>query len=305
HRKVRFKLSLLTLLFCRRKHCWVCFLNEDESEEEWVRPCRCRGTAKWIHQQCLQRWIDEKQSNNSSKKVACSQCNTEYILLYPPCGPFVYILEYIDYVLYQKSPFACVLVSAVCVYWSAFSYGVATVLHVMGIEEGKIAIEKADALTLLFVVPSIPIMLIIGRCVKWEDQFLSLWIRHYKKIPFLSYFVQKPPEKYADSGQRMLARYERISNARQPFRTVIGALLLPPIATVVGRYLFPRVSSNVYKSLLGGLTFIVVKGVFKIYLRQQQFIRQATRRVLNFTEDKLNDVHNSNTSSLSHPNCEQ
>ena len=61
------------------KHCWVCFLSEDDvigneqdvaiagtgDEQDWVKPCKCRGTAKWVHQSCLQRWIDEKQKSTS------------------------------------------------------------------------------------------------------------------------------------------------------------------------------------------------------------------------------------------------
>jgi E3 ubiquitin-protein ligase MARCH5 len=48
------------------KHCWVCFAtDEDDFSACWVSPCRCRGTAKWVHQECLQRWVDEKQQGSS------------------------------------------------------------------------------------------------------------------------------------------------------------------------------------------------------------------------------------------------
>lgn len=38
-------------------------------------------------------------------------------------------------------------------------------------------------------------------------------------------------------------------------------------------------------ALQGGLTFIVAKGFIKIYLRQQQYIRQSKRKVLNFNDE--------------------
>lgn len=48
------------------KHCWVCFAtDEDDYSAGWVSPCRCRGTAKWVHPECLQRWVDEKQQGSS------------------------------------------------------------------------------------------------------------------------------------------------------------------------------------------------------------------------------------------------
>ena len=69
------------------KHCWICFANEDDDyAAQWVTPCKCRGTAKWVHKVCLQRWIDEKQHGKSSVEVACPQCNSAYIILYPNSG---------------------------------------------------------------------------------------------------------------------------------------------------------------------------------------------------------------------------
>ena len=69
------------------KHCWVCFASEDDDySAQWSSPCKCRGTAKWVHKACLQRWIDEKQQGNSSVEVACPQCNSTYIILYPRSG---------------------------------------------------------------------------------------------------------------------------------------------------------------------------------------------------------------------------
>ena len=70
-----------------RKTCWVCFAtDEDDREAAWVKPCRCRGTTKWVHQLCLQRWIDEKQRGNSTADVACPQCNTKYLIIFPEIG---------------------------------------------------------------------------------------------------------------------------------------------------------------------------------------------------------------------------
>lgn len=70
-----------------RINCWVCFGSpEDDKDAEWVQPCKCRGFSKWVHQSCLQRWIDEKQKGNSSAAVSCPACNEEYILVFPPFG---------------------------------------------------------------------------------------------------------------------------------------------------------------------------------------------------------------------------
>ena len=76
-------------MFCYRRTCWVCFASdEDDREAEWVRPCCCRGTTKWVHQLCLQRWIDEKQKGNSTAKVQCPQCGKEYLIVFPKVGKY-------------------------------------------------------------------------------------------------------------------------------------------------------------------------------------------------------------------------
>lgn len=65
----------------------MCFAtDEDDRTAEWVRPCRCRGSTKWVHQACLQRWVDEKQRGNSTARVACPQCNAEYLIVFPKLG---------------------------------------------------------------------------------------------------------------------------------------------------------------------------------------------------------------------------
>lgn len=31
------------------RYCWVCFASdEDDLEAAWVKPCKCRGTTKWV-----------------------------------------------------------------------------------------------------------------------------------------------------------------------------------------------------------------------------------------------------------------
>jgi E3 ubiquitin-protein ligase MARCH5 len=40
------------------RYCWVCFATDDDDIlAQWVIPCKCRGTTKWVHQSCLQRWV--------------------------------------------------------------------------------------------------------------------------------------------------------------------------------------------------------------------------------------------------------
>ncbi len=87
------------------KQCWVCFASEeDDPMAAWSHPCRCRGTTKWVHQACIQRWIDEKQKGNSTAEVQCPQCNTTYVIKFPRANVVVAVLDTTDKMVQRVCP---------------------------------------------------------------------------------------------------------------------------------------------------------------------------------------------------------
>lgn len=70
-------------------------------------------------------------------------------------------------------------------------------------------------------------------------------------------------------------------------RVLCGALLMPTISTFFGRFLFESVKSNFHRTILGGLAFIALKGCLKIYHKQQNYIRQCHRKILDYTESNI------------------
>lgn len=96
------------------RQCWVCLSTDEEDDEttEWVHPCRCIGSSMWVHQNCLQQWIDEKQKFNSTLSVACTQCNTEYVLVYTHHnGKLFFAIDLCDRILYSGNQSACQVTS--------------------------------------------------------------------------------------------------------------------------------------------------------------------------------------------------
>jgi len=47
--------------------------------------------------------------------------------------------------------------------------------------------EKADPLFLLIGLPTIPIVLILGRMIRWEEAVLKFWRKHASKLPLMNY----------------------------------------------------------------------------------------------------------------------
>jgi E3 ubiquitin-protein ligase MARCH5 len=46
--------------------------------------------------------------------------------------------------------------------------------------------EKADPLIMLIGLPAIPMMLMLGRLIRWEDAVLKFWRKHSTKLPLLN-----------------------------------------------------------------------------------------------------------------------
>ncbi|XP_034291105.1 E3 ubiquitin-protein ligase MARCHF5-like [Pantherophis guttatus] len=271
-----------TLQEASERHCWVCFATEgDDRSAEWVCPCRCKGSTKWIHQACLQRWLDEKQKGNSIGSVNCPQCGTEYCIVFPKVGPVVYFLQQVDRILSKVSPFAAAGIVVGTLYWSAVTYGAVTVMQVVGHKKGLDVMERADPLFLLMGLPTIPVMLVLGKMIRWEEYVLRVWRKYSSKLQVLHSWVpgtSRPIPSIPLAESRYQSDHLSIS------RTLCGALVFPTIASLVGRVTFQRVNSNLQRTILGGIAFVAIKGALKVYFRQQQYLIQANRRILNFAE---------------------
>lgn len=172
------------------RYCWVCFATDEDDElAEWVQPCNCTGTIRWVHQGCLQRWVDEKQKGNSMRRVQCPQCQTEYIIVYPAMSFPVQLMERIDTMIKCLSPFLAAGILVGSLYWTAVTFGAVTVLQVVGQQDGLDMMESADPLVLLIGLPAIPVGLVLGRMVRWEDMVLRLIQNRRtmaRKFPLLS-----------------------------------------------------------------------------------------------------------------------
>ncbi|GAA5952647.1 hypothetical protein JCM21900_006059 [Sporobolomyces salmonicolor] len=56
--------------------CRICFDGEDPELGKLFSPCLCRGTARFVHTACLERW--RKASANSRSFYQCDQCAFRY-----------------------------------------------------------------------------------------------------------------------------------------------------------------------------------------------------------------------------------
>lgn len=60
------------------------------------------------------------------------------------------------------------------------------IYQVVGHKEGLDVMERADPLFLLIGLPTIPVMLILGKMIRWEDYVLRLWRKYSNKLQILN-----------------------------------------------------------------------------------------------------------------------
>ncbi|CAB4065182.1 MARCH5 [Lepeophtheirus salmonis] len=282
------------------RQCWICYAyDEDDPQAVWVNPCRCSGTTKWGHQICIQMWIDEKQKYAKLNPVECPQCGTPYVVSFPPVPHIVSLLDSCDQFVERICP---ILTGGICfasAYWSCVTYGAITVMQCSGHKKGLLLMEKCDPCILLIVLPLVPIALCMGKMIRWHEPIIKFLRYAVPKTPLTRFilpsFAEIPSNLCTSSSTSVAAA---VSDPIPITRILIGALFFPAISSIIGATLFSTWDmSHFKKTLCGGLTYIGVKGAFKIYHKQYMFLRLKQRIVLNFNEKNNNKPQSQESSS--------
>lgn len=214
-------------------------------------------------------------------------------------GVLVLVLDTIDSFIYKSCPFMAAGIVVGAVYWCAVTYGAITVMQVIGQKEGLAIMEQADPLILLIGLPAIPVALLLGKMIRWEDAVLNFMRKNINKIPVIRSI---PPFRF-DIATQTSRTESTVENDLPPVtspvsatRVLCGALLMPTISTFFGKLLFDSVKSNFHRTVLGGLAFIAIKGCLRIYHKQKNYIRQCQRVILDYTESNISTYVRRNNS---------
>ncbi|CAH2269308.1 jg25838, partial [Pararge aegeria aegeria] len=179
---------------------------------------------------------------------------------------------------------------------------------VVGHREGLEMMESADPLVLLVLLPTIPVTLISAKMYNWEDSVLLFLRKYCAKIPALAYilpFGNVEGDRGAIVTGQHSHTHQSSSSHLSPTRIFCSALLLPTISTIIGKIFFRSVQNNLHRTILGGLTYITIKGALKIYHKQMLYIRHSSRKILDYTESNLKLYRNnisSTTDTVSNTN---
>lgn len=161
----------------------------------------------------------------------------------------------------------------------------------MGQTRGIELIENGYPFYLFIGLPAIPAVLIFSRLIRWEDAVLRAMRSKYnilRKLPLLHWAGEPEVEETGDTIVDLPpVQVNPFADPVNIYRLFCGAMLLPTIATVMGSLFFKRQEEPLQRTLLGGFTYIAVKGIMKIYLRQKLYIRRRRRRIVDYTEENV------------------
>ncbi|KAH8363545.1 hypothetical protein KR084_011548, partial [Drosophila pseudotakahashii] len=272
--------------------CWICLATDADDRLAWVNPCACTGTTKWVHESCLFHWIDEKtQEEDELEDVTCPQCQKKYVIAYPKLRKFAAALEKIDDLITSRlCPFLATIFAVLSVYWTAIAYGAFSFLQIVGQKHGMSILNPSNPsiILIMFGLPLIPLGLAFCRLIPWEDGLLH-WARKCGSMVRNRSFVRSDRECASESYLVNPPPSDPVTQ----YRVLCGAILLPTISYIVGQLLFHSVDKAVIRTLLGCLTFVMVKGILKIYLEHKKHVRWLKLRVLDYTEEtaEVQDDH--------------
>jgi hypothetical protein len=62
--------------------CRICL---DEAGPDFIAPCKCKGSSKFVHRSCLDTW--RATNNNPKAFIECNQCKFQYVIEVPQEDP--------------------------------------------------------------------------------------------------------------------------------------------------------------------------------------------------------------------------
>lgn len=230
-------------LFSNSRSCWVCFATDAEDPgSQWTSPCQCKGATKWVHQICLQHWIDEKQRGASSVEVQCPQCMYTYHITYPGPSVLLFLYEHINHFISYCSPMILASITASSLYWVSVTYGIATLSAALGRDRSVEFFSDPSSSLAIVCLPLLPWGILGVKVIRLEVQILRVW--HRMITPVIFSLLKRLP------GVRLL-------DLRPTLYTSTPVAILPHVSRcIVGTFALPVVSC-----LLGWLYSHVLDGM--------------------------------------------
>jgi len=262
------------------RRCWICYAceeDEDAPDDELVNPCGCKGSTKWVHQMCINKWIDEVQGGNASKEIRCPYCKNLFAYVFPTASFFYRALATIDtcYTHFCKTVSEGQIVGMLS--FAAIASGAAEVFkkqlkHLLPLlkdcDHGSVQQLIYGAL-LQFAVPT-SLIIMQQHLSSLEDRLAASISSSDSSTTDLR--ILEAPLQDADL------------DGANGINQIVAALIFPMVSESLGSLLYGSIiKSKFHCYLAGSLTYIFGRGLVKIVYKRKQLSLQRKRRVLNWS----------------------
>eukprot|EP00128_Syssomonas_multiformis_P018929 Colp12_sorted_trinity150504_noHs@6012 len=272
-----------------KRTCYVCYeeVDEDVARKEghlWTKPCICKGATQYVHQACIQRWIQEKQGGSMMTRVKCPQCQTPFKIVSSSPGLLLLIMDMADNVLDATSNFTGLVFAAGSVWFSAMLYGGGALCSMMGFEEGKAFMLKQPPMFLMLGLPMIPVALVVPRFLSVSYDVVE--INEAGEVVEGEGEGEGEEPRLVQPGREQEAQRQQQQQLDVPItRAIMGGLTLPIFSSICGRAFGNRLGSNMMRSVVGGVLFWLVKRSLRWYYVRSRANNISNRVVMDYTAD--------------------
>ena len=126
-------------------------------------------------------------------------------------------------------------------------------MQAVGAKEGLALMEQSDPLFLLIGLPTVPVMLVLGRLVRWEEALLGFLNRHVPRMTLVKQLLPSFHIASTGSTRQMNAQSGEVPPFSDPVsatRILCGALIFPSMAVMMGKLFFHPLRSNLQRTIL-------------------------------------------------------
>lgn len=257
------------------RECWICLTDDDRP---FVRPCLCRGSTKFVHNDCFESFVKTKNLSN----FRCNFCKAKYRIDIP-YHYFILTYELISRISGHFCTWIFIVSIALIAYTLLFVYGVTAIITIIGvinfntylIQEVIFPRYLFRLFRLVIGAPMIPIYLCLSLNQKFSfvshvlplllliDSFSLKWLGLYMLLAlFYAYCrIVRLIESKLGSIQNLQGGI-MINNHQIAIKELVVALLSPFIGSMFGSMVFS--TKKPLQSLLGIMMFMMMKDISKI-----------------------------------------
>eukprot|EP00041_Stephanoeca_diplocostata_P010981 m.176872 g.176872 ORF g.176872 m.176872 type:complete len:311 (-) comp18363_c0_seq36:6869-7801(-) len=299
-----------------QRMCWICHMTDvDRGDLDWVSPCKCSGSTKWVHQRCLLRWLNDENGCREDRSSCPNGCGFQYIISEPAASVIVQAGTLVNRAVDMCTPVVAVMGTVAGAWAGLACYGAATVAVVCG-KPGVDFLKRMDTPRLFAWLPMIPLGLFALRLKGAVDVQIRVQhtgqrdgehvrdgqdhadaaandaMEHRAAVEVAMRFDSDTSSESGDDDSDLdlledddaFYHVENPSGPQSLSRLAVGGLLAPYMSYAMGLLCFGHIRDipQLDRSVYGGILYFFFKSILQKFFRYQKRAHVEQRRVLDY-----------------------